>query len=323
MGNPWSSLFGSQENSKYIYEQQIKELQEQLDELRQNKVPLPVPWGDSENEDFTQNKKDHLLRKISAYKPSNRCQAINLIVIGNYKSGKSSLVNTFHTVLRNSDQISTITTVYGPTLGSVTKKLFEVKLRKDGQLRIYDCRGIPILQERHHYESTPFEEDLMKAIDGHIKTGYVFQKDNEIYRRNPGIKEDNEFYRRNPGISDKMHCVLFVVSAADVQQQDQHIGLMRIQSRLADKNVPLRLMLTKVDRLDLCGSGDLSGIFRSRHAQTKVKQAKRLFDFHDCQILPIANYTKGNTQNNPQDVLALLALDNILQEAMAYIDNEP
>lgn len=335
-----------------MYEQQIKELQEQLKELRKNKVPLPVPWGNSENEDFTQNKKDHLLRKISAYKPSNRCQAINLIVIGNYQSGKSSLVNTFHTVLRNSDQISTITTVYGPSVRSVTKKLFEVKLRKDGQIKIFDCRGIPIIQKTHHHKPTPFEEDFMKTIAGHIKTGYVFpidriiedneidrrnpgiKEDNEIYRRNPGIKEDNEFYRRysgikkdsefyrrNPGISDKMHCVLFVVSAAEVQQ-DKHIGLMRIQSYLADTDVPVRLMLTKVDKLDLCGSGDLSGIFRSRHAQIKVNQAKQLFDFHDCQILPIANYTNGSTQNNPQDVLALLALDNILQEAMAYIDNE-
>lgn len=72
---------------------------------------------------FSLKKKDQLLRKINAYKPPNQCQAINLIVIGNYRSGKSSLVNTFHTVLRNSDQISTITAAYGPTFGSITKKV--------------------------------------------------------------------------------------------------------------------------------------------------------------------------------------------------------
>lgn len=82
-------------------------------------------------------------------------------------------------------------------------------------------------------------------------------------------------------------------------------------------------MLTKVDRLDLCGSGDLSGIFRSRHAEIKVNQAKQLFDFGGCQILPIANYTNESTQSNSKDVLALLALDNILQEAIAHINNVP
>lgn len=42
-----------------------------------------------------------------------------------------------------------------------------------GKLRIFDCRGVardpgqsPLLK------STPFEEDLMKAIGGHIKKGY-------------------------------------------------------------------------------------------------------------------------------------------------------
>lgn len=41
------------------------------------------------------------------------CQKINLIVIGQKGSGKSSLVNTFKTVLRNSGQLSTIAATYG------------------------------------------------------------------------------------------------------------------------------------------------------------------------------------------------------------------
>lgn len=88
-------------------------------------------------------------------------------------------------------------------------------------------------------------------------------------------------------------------------------------------DIPARLILTKVDNLDLCNAGSLNEIFRSRHAKKKVNAAKEIFDFHECEIWPIANYVKGITQNITQDVLALLSLDNILEEAIAYIENQP
>lgn len=48
--------------------------------------------------------------------------------------------------------------------------------------------------------------------------------------------------------------------------------------------IPQRLILTKVDNLDLCGNGDVSGVFRSRHAQQKVQQVKEKF------VYMIANF---------------------------------
>lgn len=77
-----------------------------------------------------------------------------------------------------------------------------------------------------------------------------------------------------------------------------------------------------MDKLELCGSGDVDGIFWSRHADIKVKLAKKTFGLQDNQILPIANYVGGTRQQIPQDVLALLAMNNILEEARAYISNE-
>lgn len=51
--------------------------------------------------------------EIGSLVPPKECQNINLIVIGQKGSGKSSLVNTFKTVLRNSGQLSTIAATYG------------------------------------------------------------------------------------------------------------------------------------------------------------------------------------------------------------------
>lgn len=78
-----------------------------------------------------------------------------------------------------------------------------------------------------------------------------------------------------------------------------------------------------MDQQTLCGfDGDLKGIFRSRQAKLKVELAIKNFGVQDCQVLPIANYVKGMEQNTTQDVLALLTIDNILQEAITYIKNE-
>lgn len=80
------------------------------------------------------------------------------------------------------------------------------------------------------------------------------------------------------------------------------------------------MILTRSD--NQCQSGNLDGIFRNEKVYEKVEEAKKIFSLHDCQVLPIANYVQGTTQNITQDVLALLAINNIVQEAISYIENE-
>lgn len=71
----------------------------------------------------------------------------------------------------------------------------------------------------------------------------------------------------------------------------------------------------------MCVSDDLTKIFVSGHVNEKVQLAKKIFGLQDNQILPIASYVKGTTQNIAHDVLALAAIENILNEALCYIKN--
>lgn len=86
-------------------------------------------------------------------------------------------------------------------------------------------------------------------------------------------------------------------------------------------DIPLQLILTTMDKLDLCGLGDCSGIFQSRHASKKVQLAKTIFGVRDSQIQPIANYVDETRRNIIKDMLALQAILNILLEAVSYIEN--
>lgn len=301
MGN----ILGYENRSDEI--NQIRELQQQLEELRRNKAPLESPWREDDSAVFSQEMKDKLLQKIKSIELPDPCQAINLIVVGRKGSGKSSFVNTLFTVLRNSSQISTIAASYGVNYPSTTNSLHEITLLRnwnEKQLRIYDCRGVETPNEY-------YEKDLIKTISGCIKKDYKFQTANSI-------RDDSIFLNQTPTISDKMHCVLFVASADQDFQKDK-IVLANVQKHLREENIPLRLIFTKVDKLELCGSGEVSEVFRSRHAYQKVNKAKGTFGLQDNQILPIASYVRGTTQNLSQDVLALLALENILEEAVAYI----
>lgn len=67
--------------------------------------------------------KDNFFESILNTTATSACN-INLVVIGAVGSGKSSLVNTMKTVFRDSEEISTIASVYGIEHGSITKKVF-------------------------------------------------------------------------------------------------------------------------------------------------------------------------------------------------------
>lgn len=73
----------------------------------------------------------------------------------------------------------------------------------------------------------------------------------------------------------------------------------------------------------LCQSGELNDIFRNEKANSKVEEAKKIFRCDDCRVLPVANYVSGTTQNSiTKDILGLMAMKNILEEALSYINNQ-
>lgn len=302
-------------------EKRNRELNEELGELRKNIEPLPIPWR--ENGLFTQVAKTQLLQNINGLVPPQECKDINLFVTGGIGSGKSSLVNTFLTVLRNNGLLATVAQPADGYRESVSPVLHEIILHNitdTKRIRVYDCRGIipepKPKPDKKDDRSKVYLEDLINVIQGHVVKGYKFNEKDAIDEKNRG------FYRNMPTVSDMMHCVLLVVNASMFDEQTDVSVLHGIQKFLLENNIPVRLVLSHVDKLDLCVFGDLTKIFLSKHVQDKVHVAQRKFMLQDNQILPIASYVKGITQNIAQDILALQALENILNEALSYINNQ-
>lgn len=84
--------------------------------------------------------------------------------------------------------------------------------------------------------------------------------------------------------------------------------------------IPLRIILTEVDMLDLCKSHpDLKNIYWSSAVKSKVDAAGQKFCLRNAYILPVANYVDEIQPTITKDILALEALDNILQQAVFFI----
>lgn len=293
-----------------------EELTERLDELRRNIVPLSVPW--KENVFFSEEGKTRLLQNINGLVPPQECRDINIFIVGGIATGKSSLVNTLLTVLRNNGQLATTAYSADAYSQSTTPMLHEIVLQNipgTRKMRVFDCRGIMPASDSRPRRNEVYKEDLKKILDGHVLKDYKFNEDLEI-------QENSAFYRNNPTISDKMHCVLFVVNANAFDKQTDFSVLLAMKEFLVTRNISLRLVLSHVDALDLCVFGDLTKIFLSRHVQQKVQLAKEMFKLNDSYILPIASYVTGTTQNIAQDILALQAIENIISEAILYIRNQ-
>lgn len=301
--------------SKIAYlEARNKELNERLEELRSNFEPLPMPWR--ENGVFSQEAKNQLLENIEELVYPQHCKDINLLVIGHIGSGKSALVNTFFTVLRNNGQLAIIAPPSPQNKASVTPMLHEIVLQNipgTKTLRVYDCRGI-LPDKSGENKNAVFMKDLQKVIEGNVVKDYRFDENCEI-------QENDDCYNNNPTISDKMHCVLFVVNACNIDEEKDVTAICSMQSYLFRNNIPSRMILSHVDQLDMCVYGDLTKLFVSRHVQKKVELAKRIFSLQDTQVLPVANYVKGTTQTIAQDILALQAIENIMNETISYVGN--
>lgn len=64
---------------------------------------------------------------------------------------------------------------------------------------------------------------------------------------------------------------------------------------------------------------DLKYVFWNKDAKSKAEAAGKELDLGNNCILPVANYTEQKEPTITQDVLALEALDNILEQALSFI----
>ncbi|XP_060557166.1 interferon-induced protein 44-like [Ruditapes philippinarum] len=256
-----------------------------------------------------------LIQQIKKLQPQNRKQPIhqrqeiNLLIQGPVSAGKSSFINS---VLSYKCSSRITKAGAGSCSDSYTKCLAdytEEELPKG--YRIFDCMGLePTDRKGFHIN------DFELLIEGHIKTGYQFN------HLSPITNSNNKF-RKTPNFWNKMHCVIFVVSAVSIQaglQAEYVIKINDMQKTLKDQDIPSILILTKVDELCDEVEKDITKMFWSIKVRDAVQTAKDLFGIEVASVYPVKNYVKDLNIYTEMNIPLLLALKGAMHVAEAKIN---
>ncbi|XP_062617942.1 interferon-induced protein 44-like [Saccostrea cucullata] len=251
-----------------------------------------------------------LMGKIKTFQKKGNVNFLNILLLGQSSSGKSSFVNSCATALYDANRIVTPCGVLEPQSESVTARLeaHPIKISSTAFLpvRIFDCRGLHDLNGVH-------SDDIKNMCDGRIKNEYTFDP-------TLPVRSDNEKFRERPQLQDRMHCVVYVAAAdnpkellADGRANEQ---LKAIRAVLSAANIPQLVLLNKIDRL---GMKDITTIFRNKLVKETCEGAMEFMSLPLGNVLPMINYTEEQTPDSMKDFLALFNLWYMMSKANDYV----
>lgn len=276
-----------------------------------NKAELNKPWR--ETAELNAKSLEDLKSTVELFSPSpvlNVPESM-ILVLGPVGSGKSSFFNTVASIFRGriTRQASS-----GSAEQSITSqyRMYRVVNSSSGRplnFRICDTRG---LEENQQKDAS----DIMYLLDGHVPEGYDF---------NPSVPISPQIlgFKKSPSLKDKIHCVCFVIdgSTAGVLPESILERIKAIQSNIYRKGVPQMVLLTKIDKICPMVENDVSRVFISKAILEQVTKISQLLGIPRNNIFPVKNYESEIKLNNNVSVLALVALNEMLNASDDFLYN--
>ncbi|XP_053397119.1 uncharacterized protein LOC123551683 [Mercenaria mercenaria] len=250
-------------------------------------------------------KKEDLLKLNELLHHDYNTDHINILLLGEVRSGKSSFFNTLATVLREE---VTSTALTGPEKTSVTTRLHRYELKtKSGHampIQVIDIRGFTA--------NSGYEHEIDQILNGNVKPGYEFGK-----KSKPIGKEFTL-----AGGPYKIHVVCFVVDVTQVESQ-QHSAMVKkireMKETIRKRDLPIIGIATKFDVLCPKIHENVENVQRSAKALDAVKSTAEYLEIQENCVFPVVNYTDDTDIDKAKDILLLDALDCIEKRAMDYL----
>lgn len=248
--------------------------------------------------------------EIEHFKPPVVREA-RILLLGPVGAGKSSFFNTIASVFRGHVSAQACC---GCAKQSITTKYRMYRLQGSAgrtplHFRLCDTPG---LEEARGID----KQELNYLLNGNIPDGYTFNP-------NTPISSDVSGFLPSPTLNDKIHCVCFVIDGSKVKDMSEKIieKIKALQMTVRQRDVPVIIVLTKVDQICPEVDKDLTMIFQSQIIKELVNNVSETFGSPRSMVLPIMNYEREVDLNINMSLLALSSLQQILRTTTDFLFN--
>ncbi|XP_027008207.2 interferon-induced protein 44-like [Tachysurus fulvidraco] len=253
-------------------------------------------------------KQERMLKSLKTFQICNEVQELRFLVCGPIGTGKSSTINTIRSIFEGRQFIDCLAASGTTTSHTLSYKRFQIA-NEEGSFpfAFNDIMGA-------EKDSGILNEDIISALKGHIKEGFMFNS--EI-----PLSESNLYYNKNPTLSDQMHCLVFVMPADKISTQDEKFmqKMKSVMKAASSMEIPQVVFMTRVDLACPITKENLQNVYKSKKIKENMQKCSNELGVPVNRIFPVLNYHEQIVMNEDINCLMLDALTKIIFWANDYV----
>ncbi|XP_017157589.1 interferon-induced protein 44-like [Poecilia reticulata] len=159
------------------------------------------------------------------------------------------------------------------------------------------------------------EEDIKLALKGHVKEGYKFNPASEL-------QKGNEFYQENPKPSDRVHVLVCIIPADNLDLISEEVvrKIRSIREEASRQHIAQIAVLTKIDRVCPKLQEDIKNVYILPEIKQKIEKFSAAVGIPMTNIFPVKNYHQEIDLDDDIDSLILSAMKHIINCGDNYIN---
>ncbi|XP_053333305.1 interferon-induced protein 44-like [Clarias gariepinus] len=257
--------------------------------------------------------REDMIRKLKEFQATQGVNQLRILVVGPTSSGKSSFIASIDSVLQGRITYLSFPLTNNPR-GIRRHNFYNLRRDTDGSFLPFVLGDTMGLQEDLSGMDTDY---IINILHGRVQEG-------DTLNNLEGPNNETDDFNRIQSLNDKVHCLVFVLSADKISEVSERIfyKLKLVLHQARELGIPQVVMMSKVDKACSLVSADLKMIYKSKKIKAKMDECSSRLGVAVKYILPVKNYCEEMTLNVETDILILTAMTSILNFATDFVQKE-
>uniref|UniRef100_A0A4W5LYL7 G domain-containing protein n=1 Tax=Hucho hucho TaxID=62062 RepID=A0A4W5LYL7_9TELE len=247
-------------------------------------APAPSKVFDKPWRNTPWNGRDQLLEHLREYVPRNPdIEHVRILLDGPVGAGKSSFINSINNVFQNKITMKAqVDSANADRSYTIKYKTHKIENRTTESYYPFVFNDVMGFEEKSG--KGVHEDDLIKALTGHVKEGHKFNPSHSLTEGDLG-------YNKSPSPSDRTHCLVSLIPADKIALMDDEVikKMRAIRVVASELGIPQMVILTRVDMACPLVKEQLRAMYLSKYIKEKVRhflELNRVVIFQ-CSILQL------------------------------------